>query len=160
MDTIIVGVGEIGISNSADAVLKTFALGPCVAIIVTAPGTRTSILMHIALPESSINPELALQKPGYFADTGISTLLSMLRSNNLISPDLIIKLAGGSSILDHNQIFNIGERNLSAIKKLLNQHNLKISAADTGGSHSRTVSLFPINGKVLISSEMTGINEL
>jgi len=51
---------------------------------------------------------------------------------------LVVKVAGGSQLLDAQGIFNIGIRNIESFKKLLAQQGLNIHANDTGGMASRT----------------------
>lgn len=76
MSQINIGIGELAVSKTNDQVLKTFGLGSCVAIVALDPKVRAVGLIHIALPDSSINPEKAQKLPGYFADTGIPHFLS------------------------------------------------------------------------------------
>jgi chemotaxis protein CheD len=54
---------------------------------------------------------------------------------------LKVVIAGGARIIDQNGAFNIGQKNLAALKTSLDAHNLKIHHENTGGSNSRTLSL-------------------
>ena len=76
MGQIILGVGDYGASNQIGEEVKTFALGSCVSVVLLDPKTRTVGMVHVALPESVINKAKSIEKPGYFADTGIPALLS------------------------------------------------------------------------------------
>ena len=63
--------------------LKTFALGSCIGVAMLAPrrfpgGPPVAGLLHIALPDSSVNQKLSLERPGYFADTGIPILIEKM----------------------------------------------------------------------------------
>jgi len=152
MKTTHVGIGEMHISNTPEELIKTFALGSCVAVIVYDSSSRTAGLIHIALPDSSINTERAASKPGYFADTGLPLLLSRMKIDDGNRRKTRIKIAGGSNIMDENRRFDIGKRNVLAIKKLLWKERLGIIAEDVGGSISRTVSISVDTGQVTLHS--------
>ena len=152
MKTTHVGIGEMYVSNTPEENIKTFALGSCVAVIIYNSVSKTAGLIHIALPESSINTERAATKPAYFADTGLPLLLSKMRIDDGNKRKVWIKLAGGSNIMDENHRFDIGKRNVLAIKKLLWKQRLGIIAEDVGGSISRTVSISVDTGEVVLSS--------
>ncbi|NQU65674.1 MAG: chemotaxis protein CheD, partial [SAR324 cluster bacterium] len=75
MSQINVGIGELAVSKTKGEIIKTFGLGSCVAMVVLDPKVRAVGLIHIALPDSTINLEKAKKQPGYFADTGIPYLM-------------------------------------------------------------------------------------
>lgn len=150
MSTLYAGIGELVVGRDPQDDLKTMALGSCVGVIVMDPATRSAGLLHVALPESSINPERARRMPGSFADTGVPTLLAAMRKLGWGGGRLIVKLAGGASILDPNNTFNIGKRNLLAVRKALWEHRLAPLAEETGDTVSRTVVVSLSTGKVRI----------
>lgn len=153
MSQINVGIGEVAVSKTQGEVIKTFGLGSCVAIVVLEPKVRAVGLIHIALPDSTINPEKGIKQPGYFADTGIPYLISemMKLGCHPKGQGLIIKLIGGAQVMDPNQRFNIGKRNILTIKKILWSYNLAVVAEETGGNISRTVDVNVGTGRVTIS---------
>ena len=121
---IYIGVGEIATSKNSDHVLVT-SLGSCVAVIMLAPGIRSAGLVHVALPSSRINVKQSLDKPGYYADTGIPRLLAeMDKLHGGKRGRLLVKLVGGANIMDPNGTFDIGKRNVLAIKKILWENRL------------------------------------
>lgn len=161
MATIYVGIGELAASNSPDDVIKTMALGSCVAVIASTRDRRTAGLIHIALPDSSINKKMAQEQPGMFADTGIPLLIqTMIRKSGVSGGGFLIKLAGGASIMDPNNTFNIGKRNILAVKKILWANHLGAIAEDVGDNISRTVTLDVGHGRVILSSPGRGEWEL
>jgi len=152
MKSVILGIGELAACAEAEAVLKTFALGSCIAVVCFNPATRTAGMVHVALPDSKINPEKARDLPGYFADTGIPFLLREMAVLGC-RPDgrgLTVKLIGGASIMDNNDVFSIGKRNLLAIRKILWGRGLGAIAEDVGGNYSRTVSVDVNTGAVSV----------
>lgn len=154
MGMLMLGVGDFGcVTNPGDTV-KTMALGSCVAIIVKDPVSKMVGMAHIALPESKINTKKAADSPGYFADTGIPSLLNMMKRKGMrsLGRNLLIKLAGGAQIMDANNTFNIGKRNVLAIKKILWQYGMGARVEDVGGNTSRTVTAFVDKDSVQISA--------
>lgn len=66
--------------------------------------------------------------------------------------DLIVKLVGGAMIMDPDNTFNIGTRNVLAIKKLLWQYGMGPLAEDIGGQYSRSVAVDVDTGTVQVIS--------
>ena len=153
MGLIVLGVGDFGASNKQEDTIKTYALGSCVGVIMVDPKARIAGMIHVALPDSNINPAKAKQHPGYFADTGIPLLIRDMQKLgfNGKGRGLIVKIAGGANILDPNNTFSIGKRNVLAIKKILWGLGMGVVAEDVGGSFSRTVSVELRMGKMEIS---------
>jgi chemotaxis protein CheD len=114
-------------------------------------------LLHVALPDSSINLKRAEAKPGTFADTGIPAILADMKKLGVTGrKDLVVKLAGGASIMDSNNIFNIGKRNLLAVRKILWKYGLGPVSEDVSGKISRSVTMSITDGKVIIASPGRG----
>lgn len=152
--TIILGVGDMGATNTPGEAIRTIGLGSCVAVIIMDPKTRCIAMDHVALPESTTSPERALVKPGHFADTGIPALLKLMaqKGSSENGAGKIVKLVGGASVMDPNNTFNIGKRNILAIKKILWQLGMGAIAEDIGGQISRTVEVDVNTGRVIIQS--------
>ncbi|MEI8092827.1 MAG: chemotaxis protein CheD [Spirochaetales bacterium] len=151
MTRIDVGIGDLSVTGG-DKEIKTYALGSCVALVVWDSSLKAGGMVHIALPESQINPEKARDKPGYFADTGLPLLFSELKKLGANRKTCWVKMIGGSSILDENNTFDIGRRNALAVKKFLWKIGLALTAEDCGGNISRTVSLAVPTGELVIAN--------
>lgn len=154
MGVMMLGVGDLAAANVPGTTIKTLALGSCVAVLFLDPQTRTVGMAHIALPESKINDGKAVEKPGYFVDTAIPALM---REMNRLGckgngKGMIVKLVGGAKIMDPDNTFNIGKRNVLAIKKMLWSMGTGVVAEDVGGSISRSVAVDVDTGRVVISS--------
>ncbi len=80
MDAMHVSVGEFSVSKTPGDVMKTFALGSCVAVIFLIPELKAVGLVHVALPDSTLNLNRSKEKPGFFADTGIPALLKEIKN--------------------------------------------------------------------------------
>ncbi|MCF6178735.1 MAG: chemotaxis protein CheD [Geopsychrobacter sp.] len=154
MGQIILGVGDYGASNRPGEDVKTFALGSCVSVILLDPKTRTVGMVHVALPESTINKAKSVEKPGYFADTGIPALLAKMAKFgcNPKGKGMVVKLCGGANVMDTNDTFQIGKRNALSIKKILWKYGMGAVAEDLGGNFSRTVTVSVESGEIILSS--------
>jgi chemotaxis protein CheD len=160
MNLIVIGIGELKVANTPGSVLRTFALGSCIGVALVAPRLQAGGLLHFALPDSSINQELALERPGYFADTGIPVLIKKMFDYGCQYTDLIVKIAGGANIMDPEETFRIGSRNTLAVKKHLWRYKLGAVAEDVGDHISRTMSVVVDTGRVIITSPGNGRWEL
>ncbi len=152
MGLIIAGIGETKVSADKGDIIKTYALGSCVALLIYDKQKNIAGLVHIALPNSSVDIEKARNMPGHFADTGVPYLIEKMKQFGALKQNVWIKLIGGSNVMDPNLLFDIGKRNTLAIKKILWQNNLGPIAEDVGGDYSRTVTMVVENGDIIVSS--------
>lgn len=147
-----VGIGEWKVSNQQDDIIKTYALGSCVAVITYDQKKGVAGMIHIALPESKVNAGKAERLPGYFADTGLPMLIKDMERKGADKRSIKVRLAGGASIMDENRNFDIGRRNTIAVKRFLWKNGLGVIREDTGGNRSRTVALNVSDGTVTVSN--------
>lgn len=147
-----IGIGYLKATASSGDEIKTYALGSCIAVILYDKKTKIAGMIHIALPDSVVNSEKAKSLPGYFVDTGLPILLKEFKRLGGDRKTTVIKIAGGSSIMDENKTFDIGKRNAIAVKRYLWKHGLGVMKEDIGGNISRTVSIDTDTGRVLLSN--------
>ncbi len=148
----IVGISEMIVSDSQSDTVVTYSLGSCVGISAYDPIAKVGGILHCMLPLSKIDKEKARIKPCMFTDTGVSIFLQELFNRGATRKNLIIKVAGCSSLLDEKGLFKIGERNYTVAKKVLWKNNLLVTTEDVKGQKSRTLSLFMDTGKTTIKS--------
>ena len=148
-----IGIGDLNVTRTPGESLKTMALGSCVAVVMMDPATRAIGMVHVALPDSSIDRLRGLSQPGYFADTGIPSLMMKLAELGCDKRGygFIVKIMGGANIMDSSGVFNIGKRNVLTCRKILWQMKLPIHAEDVGGEFSRTVEVEQDTGKIILS---------
>ncbi len=144
----VVGGGEFVVSNNPCLVLAAYSLGSCIGLTVFDPVARVGGLLHLMLPDSSLNPTRAVQQPGLFADSGIPALFRTAYQMNAGKHRMVICAAGGAQIMDPEGTFNIGRRNQDAVVELLQRHGLQIKASRLGGSAGRTLMLDVRTGRV------------
>jgi chemotaxis protein CheD len=138
------------VSNDSSAEIVTYSLGSCLGITIYDPVKKIGGLLHIMLPDSTIDAAKAVSAPFMFVDTGVPRLFHAAYQLGADRGRLLVKVAGGAQLLDQEGIFNIGIRNIAALEKLLAQNGLKAHAMDTGGLSSRTVRLDLTNGQVSV----------
>lgn len=147
-----VGIGEFFVCEEPGAEIKTYALGSCVALVIWDSSCRVGGLIHMALPDSSLHPERAETQPAYFVDTGIPLFLNALGQKGANRRTSVFRLVGGANVLNAETTFDIGRRNVLAVKKVLWKLGMGIHREDTGGDISRTVTLYIDTGRLEISS--------
>ncbi len=147
----VVAVGDMKIGRDADLIV-THALGSCLGLVVYDPVEKVGGLLHAMLPLSKINPAKAEANPYMFVDTGVPALFKALYEIGGQKSRMVIKAAGCGNPLGKNEMFKIGERNYTVLKKLLWKNNILLETEDVGGTASRTVHLDLATGQTVISS--------
>ncbi len=148
----IVGISEIRVSNRSGDVLVAYSLGACLGITVYDPVVHVGGMIHCLLPLSRIDPERAQGTPATFVDTGVPALLEEAYRLGAQRDRIILKVAGGSQMLDEKGIFDIGQQNYRVLREILLKNNVPIAAEDVGGSDPRTMYLEIGTGKVTVRS--------
>jgi len=160
MSDIVVGISDIKISNNINDILVTYALGSCIGVSVYDPLVKVGGLLHFMLPESSLDTQKASVNPAMFADTGIPLLFKSCYKFGADKKRMRVKVAGGASILDDMNFFRIGQKNITAVKKLFWKNNVLIETEDTGSNYNRTVHVHSATGKVFVKTAHNGMREL
>lgn len=157
-EKIIVGIADLVVVHNP-AVLVTIGLGSCVAISLRDPESRFGGLSHILLP--SINESNNKDNPLKFADSALEIAVDTLLKKGCLKSRLEAKMAGGASMFSFGESsLNIGERNVEAVKKKLNEMGIPILASDTGANYGRTVEFNIASGVLLVKSAFHGIKEI
>jgi chemotaxis protein CheD len=154
---VVVGVGDMGVSNNPQITLSTYALGSCVAVVVYDPYAKAGGLLHLMLPDSTISPAKGQSQPAMFADTGLPILFRSLAGMRVDFNRVRIFLAGGANVLCDADTFRIGERNIRAVADYLARNNLPVRHSSLGGNINRTVHLNIGNGEITL--KMPGAND-
>lgn len=147
---VIIGVGDMAVSNNAHVVLSTYALGSCVGVIAYDPLCKVGGILHLMLPDSKISPEKAVSQPAMFADTGLPRFFSSLLGLKGERRRLRLFVAGGASVIAGQDPFRIGERNSGVTLDYLQQQGCLVRFTDVGGSINRTVHLEMATGTVTL----------
>jgi chemotaxis protein CheD len=152
---------NVGISdwkvNKGPGIIVTYALGSCVGICLYDKVTKVGGLSHIMLPDSkSVTPGAAMNRMK-FADTAIPDMLSKLLSMGASKARITAKIAGGAQMFQtSSEKFNIGDRNVAAVRESLKSLGIPIIAHDTGLNFGRTVFFHTEDGRAVIKSSAKG----
>lgn len=152
---LIVGISDWKIGRGDD-VLVTYALGSCIGTCLYDRTTGISGLSHIMLPDSTaiIDGHTTRMK---FADTALPDMLEKMKAIGATPGAIKAKIAGGAVMFQtSNSKFNIGQRNIEAVKAALQKLRIPIIAEDTGLNYGRTMTFWAENGAVEISSTIMG----
>ncbi|MEI6808237.1 MAG: chemotaxis protein CheD [bacterium] len=141
MNQIIVDIAALEVSANPEDTLVTYSLGSCLGIVVYDPTLRVGGMMHCMLPLSSVDAQKAKDKPSMFVDTGMTILLTRLFEMGVTKKNAVVKVAGGSCVLDKQGLFRIGERNYTIFRKIMWKNGLMIAAEHIGGEVTRTIRL-------------------
>lgn len=141
---LVVGVGDMSVSNNVAITLSTYALGSCIGVIVYDPVVRAGGLLHLMLPDSTLSREKAAAQPAMFADTGLPLLFQAMASLRAERARMRVFVAGGANVLGsgaNTDSFKIGERNIKATAAYLAQHGYRVARSSVSGFVNRTVHL-------------------
>jgi chemotaxis protein CheD len=144
---IVVGIGDCRVAGSP-AFLSTYALGSCMAVVAWDWKLRLGGMLHVMLPDSSIDPAKAAANPYMYADTGVPALFRDLTQQGSAKNRLRWCLAGGARMMVDSSHFEIGKRNYLALKKVLWKLGVFIDQEDVGGAESRSVRLDVQTGQI------------
>lgn len=146
-----VGMADWKVCSGQDGV-TTLGLGSCVGIAIRDPGTGIGGLAHIMLPDST---EIRNNENRFkFADTGIADMVDEMVKRGAVRSRMVAKIAGGAQMFAYgsakSDMIRVGERNVTASKKKLEEMRIPLLAEDTGDTYGRTVIFYPETGVFVI----------
>jgi chemotaxis protein CheD len=141
------------VASVAGDVLVTHALGSCLGVMVYDPVAVVGGLLHVMMPQASLNPEKAQSNPYMFVDSGVPAFFQQLYAAGAVKSRCVVTVAGGSNVHgDDNDRFAIGKRNYLMLRKLFWKNGILIKAEDVGGTAPRTVYLEIGTGRAWLST--------
>jgi chemotaxis protein CheD len=147
-DRLVVGVADLAVSKDATKSIVTYALGSCIGVTVYDPVAKIGGMLHFMLPDSTVSPDKAAANPAMFGDLGVPLLFQKVTELGARRERLIVCAAGGAEVLADDGHFRIGNRNRTILRKIFWKQNLLLSADETGGQHSRTMTLRLSDGSI------------
>lgn len=155
-----IGMADLNVCNFPNA-LTTLGLGSCVGVALYDSKSKIGGMVHVMLPDSTKFQNA--NNPAKFADTGIALLVEKMTKLGADKKKLTAKIAGGAQMFAFktgNEMLRIGDRNVEAVKEILNNFNIKILAEDTGLNYGRTIEFYTETGKLLVKSVGKPVKEL
>lgn len=133
-----VQIGQVRVGRGK-VVLKSKAIGSCVAIAAYDSQRNVGALAHVMLPGSAPVGKEAEEKTKYVADA-IDVIISRMTDFGSKSGDIEVVLVGGGNVLNRKDD-TICKENVESALELLKGKNLKVSAQSVGGTSRRSISL-------------------
>lgn len=150
---IVVDFSDLRVCREPDKTLVTYSLGSCMALMLYDPVRRIGGMLHYVHPLSISSPPQATRRPAMFADTGVPLLIELMISHGAGKSDLRASAAGGAILLGSSNMYNIGQRNLTVLRKTLWRNDMLLDSEDVGGTRSRTAALHVGSGKIVVRSQ-------
>jgi chemotaxis protein CheD len=153
----VVGIADLKLSNRQGDLLVTYALGSCLGVCIHDPVAKVGGLLHAMLPSATADMEKGKINPAKYVDSGVTALFKEAYRLGASKERIIVKVAGGASVAAMGEVdsFQIGKRNIVALKKLFWKNGVLIRGEDLAGNTSRTVSLDVATGEVRIKANGT-----
>ena len=150
---LVVGMGDYAVTNREDDVLRTFSLASCVAVTAYSPLRRIAGMIHVVLPDPLSHMD-GKERPSYFAQTGVPLLFNdMCYKYGCRKEELQIQLFGGADSIMEQDVFNIGLKNIRAVKLAISKLGLNVFKEDLRGGDSRTIAMVVKTGQIEVSRQ-------
>jgi chemotaxis protein CheD len=149
---VVIGVADCRVTSDISEVLITYALGSCIAVSIYDPVACVGGLLHFMLPEAPADAAQFGKSPYMFADSGIPMMFREAYEKGAQKRRLRVYVAGGAQILDQQGVFNIGQRNCLAMRKIFWKAGVIVHAEETGGKIVRTMRLEMASGRIFLKS--------
>lgn len=133
-----IGIGQLHIT-SEDSNLVASGVGSCLVVSLFDKKKHIGGLLHAALPRKIISK----YTEGFYVDSGISKMLTLLKVKGSLVEDLEAKMAGGAQMFSkiEPQFINVGQDNADMAKHQLKLLGIPLNGSSVGGHLGRTVKL-------------------
>ena len=111
LQPVIVGMGELQVSNDPSTVLTCLGLGSCIGLCIYDPTAHVAGMVHIVLPERAKTQSSSIAK---FADTAVPELVQRVVGLGAVKTRLWAKMVGGAQMSlspGADSFFKTGQRN-------------------------------------------------
>lgn len=134
--------------------LVTTVLGSCVGVTMCDPARGIGAICHAFLPDSQgfgsarKDPQVCR-----FVDTALENMFSSLARLGLDPQRLVVKVFGGGSGImtaGRGNQYDIGGRNVRAVREGLMSQGVRIAKADVGGNQGRKLLFLTHTGDVWV----------
>ncbi|HHU20769.1 MAG TPA: chemotaxis protein CheD [Bacilli bacterium] len=156
-----VGIADLNFVKAPD-VIRTSGLGSCVGVVIFDPTIKIAGMAHVMLPDSNSSKKEDFN-PYKYADTAIPILVETLLKDGARKFALKAKIAGGAQMFAFsvkNDMLRIGERNVTAVKQMLEDYRIPIIAEDVHGNSGRTIEFSPETSMLHIRTISQGSKEI
>jgi len=147
-----VQIGEVRTAKE-DVILKSKAIGSCIAVVAYDARKRIGGMAHIMLPGIAPVNKNGSEKTKYAANAieALVDQMAQLGSNN---GDIEVALAGGGNVLNRPDD-TICRDNIRSTLRFLAKYDLAVKVQAIGGTNRRSVSL-DVKGGIVFYTEGNG----
>ncbi len=136
-----VNTGEVKV-GVGETILRSVAIGSCVAVAALDSVKRVGAMAHIMLPGSA--PKYSLEKTKYAFD-GIEQLLNQMFEAGANTDETEVCLVGAGNVLKREDD-TICEANIESATQILKEKKIPVMASVLGGTKRKSVFLDVENG--------------
>lgn len=145
---IYLGTGELVFARSP--CLVHTVLGSCVGVAIHDPVKHWGGLCHYLL---ATDPELNDSGgSSRFGEVAIPALIAKMIRAGSHRGDLVAVVVGGALLLDSNEVFFVGEKNVRLANALLKDFGISIVHRDIGGDRGRRMTFRTDSGQFAIEA--------
>ena len=144
----IVKVADLA-AEAGETRLVTLGLGSCVAAVLWDHTVRVGGLAHVLLPSRTLARDQSnLAK---FAETALPLLVERMVALGASPFRMSARLVGGAAMfanIGSQGVAQMGERNVQAVRDVLQALRIPVAAEDTGRDYGRSVYFEVASGRV------------
>lgn len=123
-------------------------LGSCVGVALYDRRLKIGGLAHVVLPTA---PADAVDLPGKFADTAVAALVRQMGElAGGAAVKVTAKIAGGANMFSTSSAATIGDQNIEAIERVLEELRIPVLARHLRGEQGRRMLLDTATGIITI----------
>jgi len=157
MSKIVVRISDMAVSNSIGSSIVTYALGSCLCLVLYDKKLKLAAMLHSLLPEGKDKTSLPDFNPFKYVDTAVPLLFKECYKFGATKHSLKAYAFGCATIRDAANVMNIGDRNYTALQKILWKNNVFLEQEFVGGTTSRTVEIQIDDGLILLKQGNSAI---
>lgn len=149
LEKVVVKMADHAIGDK-NVLLATLGLGSCIGIALYDKFAKVGGLVHIMLPKNPGGKNVVK-----YADTGIPYLIEEVVNLGASQRRLSAKIVGGAGMFKSesgDSVMQIGKRNITAVKEILKDENIKLIGSDVGKDYGRSMYFYLDDGRVEIKS--------
>ena len=138
-----VNTGEVKVATEG-TILRSVAIGPCVAVAAINFKRKIGAMAHIMLPGNA--PQHSLEKTKYAFD-GIEQLLNQMFEAGANTDETEVCLVGGGNVLKKEDD-TICKANIESTTQILKEKKIPVMASVLGGTKRKSVFMDVENGRI------------
>jgi chemotaxis protein CheD len=144
---ITVGPDECRVAREGERLVARHILSD-VVVAIHVPAAGFAAMLRLTAPDSSADPDRALQSPWSFADTGLPLFLATVGS--LACRYSTVYTVGAATLYNGDRALPLGAQNRLAVQRILWREGVLARGEDLGGHRSRSLWLDAASGRLIV----------